>query len=172
MMLRLNWIAMSMAVVLAAGPLACGDDDDDDHASDEGDHDHGKGDASAGGKSDAGAKPGSGSGDELEVAGDWKSEFGDQTISVEDWDGAEVVEFDNDDNVAFTQYPDDAEFNAGKFSKLVWTEPGKDGFYYCTVDYGLDSLDDAKDSEKSADAKHPEDMGSCGDFTWTKLEPR
>src|SRR5215213_6225148 len=141
MKLRSNWFAMLLTLLLSAGSLGCGDDDGDEQTSKG--VGRGKEDASAG-KSDSGAKPGTGSDDELEVAGDWQTEFGDQSISVDDWDGAMVVEFDNDENVAFTQYADDAEFNPGKFSKLVWLDPTDEGFYYCTIDFGLDSLAAAK----------------------------
>lgn len=167
MTLRFNFTTWLLAAALCA-PIGCGDDDDD-----HGDPDEGKGsgkDGGAGSSADSGSKPSAGD-DELEIAGEWKGEFGDENISVEDWSGAMVVEFDNDHNVAYTQYPEDAEFNPGKFSKLVWTEPTDEGFYYCTLDFGLDSLADAKDSAKTADAKNPEDMGSCGMFAWTKLEP-
>jgi hypothetical protein len=171
MKLRLDCMAWWLVLAMAA-PLGCGDDDDHGHP--EGDHDEEKKDAGGKGPADSGRKPTSASGndDELEVAGEWKSEFGDQTISLDNWDSAMVVEFDNDENVAFTENPDDAMFNPGTFNKLVWTEPTDDGFYYCTVDFGLDSLAAAKATEKTADDSDPEAMGSCGGFTWTKLEPR
>jgi hypothetical protein len=174
MKLRLDCFALLLTVVLCAPLAGCGDDsEDDDHSTQEGDHDH-DGDKDAGGKgsTDSGKPASGGDEDELEVAGDWESEFGEQSIGLDDWDGAMVVEFDNDENVAFTEYPEDAMFGAGTFSKLVWTEPNAEGFYYCTVDFGLESLADAKASEKTADADSPEDMGSCGEFAWTKLKPR
>jgi len=169
MKLRLDWMAWLLSAALAAS-IGCGDDDDsgDEHV--EGDHDDEKTDAGGKVTTDSG-KP-TGDDDELEIAGDWKSEFGEQTISLDNWDGGEVVEFDNDENLAFSENPDDAMYNPGKFSKLVWTEPTDEGFYYCIVDYNLDSLADAKASEKTADDSEPEKMGSCGDFSWTKLEPR
>jgi hypothetical protein len=171
MTLRLNWTAWLLAAALCA-PIGCGDDDDDGH----GDHDHttdeeGKGTGKDGGSADSGSKPGAGD-DELEVAGEWSGEFGDESISDDEWNGTPIVAFDNEDNVAYTQNADDAMFDPGKFNKLVWTEPTAEGFYYCTVDFGLDSLDDAKASKKTADTKMPEDMGSCGGFAFTKLEAK
>ena len=174
MKLRLDWMAWLLTLALGAPLAGCGDDAEEDDHADEGDHAHDAakdGGTSGKGSVDSG-KPGSGSDDELEVAGNWESEFGAQAISLDDWDGAMVVEFDNDENVAFTEYPEDAEFGAGTFSKVAWTEATDEGFYYCTVDFGLESLADAKASKKTADAEHPEDMGSCGEFAWTKLEPR
>jgi hypothetical protein len=169
MKLRIDWMTGLLVLVLAA-PIGCGDDDDG-HDHPDGDHDTEQKDSGISGNADGGKQP-TGNDDELEVAGEWKSEFGDQTISVDDWDSAMVVEFDNDENVAFTKNPDDAMYNPGTFGKLVWTEPTDEGFYYCTVDFNLDSLAEAKATEKTADDSDPESMGSCGDFTWTKLEPR
>jgi hypothetical protein len=166
MKLRFDWMAWSLMAALVA-PIGCGDDDDDlGHAT--GDHDEKK-DGGAKASADSGGEPTND--DELEVAGEWTGEFGEQTISLDSWDGSAVVEFDNDENVAFTESPDDAIFSPGTFSKVVWTEPTDDGFYYCTVDFGLETLADAKASEKTADDSDPEAMGSCGGFTWTKLEP-
>ncbi|HMJ02026.1 MAG TPA: hypothetical protein VK506_03740 [Conexibacter sp.] len=167
MKLRLDWMAWLLMVALVA-PIGCGDDDDDDDQG-KGDHDDEKKDAGSKGSADSGRKPTTD--DELEVAGEWTSEFGEQTISLDSWDGSEVVEFDNDENLAFTESPDDAMFSPGTFSKVVWTEPTDEGFYYCIVDYGLKTLAEAKASEKTADDSDPDAMGSCGGFTWTKLEP-
>ena len=173
MMLRFDWNVWLLTAALCAPiALGCGDDDDEHgdhhHASDE--SKGGKDGGQAGSKSDSGSKP-SGGDDELEVAGEWKGEFADESISDDEWSGTPIVEFDNQDNVAYTQNADDAMFDPSKFNKLVWTEPTDEGFYYCTVDFGLDTLDDAKDSEKTADDAKPGDTG-CGMFPWTKLEPK
>jgi hypothetical protein len=174
--MKLRTVAMVLALcALASAPIGCGDDDDES-GHEAGDHDKGGsgGKGSAGSSADAGTSKDAGntaSDDELEVAGDWKSDFGDQTISLDDWDGAKVVSFDNDENVAITHTADDAEFNPDTYSKLVWTEPSDDGFYYCTVDFGLESQKAAEDTDKVADDSDPAN-GGCGMFPWTKLEPR
>ncbi len=83
-----------------------------------------------------------------------------------------VVEFDNDENFAITQNAADAEFDAEKFNKEVWTEPDGDGvFYHCTVDYSLDTAEEARTTSETADDTDPE-SGGCGDFAWTKLTPQ
>ena len=67
-----------------------------------------------------------------------------------------------------------AELSAGDpetdvFNRIVWTEPDGGSFYYCTVAFGLPTLEDALNSTETADASDPETMGSCGAFSWTKL---
>lgn len=106
---------------------------------------------------------------EIEIGGTWESSFGGtETISSEAWGDADVVSFDNDENVAITQNADDAEFNPGKFNRIVWTEPEDDSFYYCWVAFALDTEQEALDSDATADASAPDESG-CGDFAWTKL---
>lgn len=108
----------------------------------------------------------------LEVRGDYWSNYDTgEVISTEGWDKAKVVSFDNENNWVITQNAVDAEFSPGKFNRIVWTEPKDGSFYYCTVDFGLDSEDDAKNSMKMADDSDPENSG-CGDFGWTKLTDR
>jgi hypothetical protein len=105
----------------------------------------------------------------LEVAGTWASNFGfDETISETSWGSATIVRYDNDDNFAVMQQPADDMFNPSKFSKVVWTEPMLDRFFYCTVDYGLATAAEAEASTKSADASDPAN-GGCGGFSWTRL---
>ena len=107
--------------------------------------------------------------DPIEIRGTWNSNFGGtETISSRKWNDATVQMFDNAANVAFTQNPVDAQYDPSKFSKLVWTEPTAGSFYYCTVDFGLDSLAAAQASTKTADSSQP-DTGGCGGFSWTKL---
>ena len=103
-----------------------------------------------------------GEGGEIEIAGTWVSNFGGtERIDSETWGDLTVIEFDNCDNVAITQNADDAEFSPGAYNRIVWTEPEADSFYYCWVDFGLDSADDARDSTATADASDPETDG-CG----------
>jgi hypothetical protein len=111
----------------------------------------------------------------IEIAGTWESNFGGtETISSESWgfDGgtaAIVADYDNAENFAVTRNPDDAEFSPGLYNRIVWTEPSDDSFYYCTVAFGLDSLDDALASTETADDSDPENSGCGGMFAWTKL---
>ncbi|MFP4600527.1 MAG: hypothetical protein ACLFVJ_19890, partial [Persicimonas sp.] len=118
----------------------------------------------------------------LEIAGVYDSNHGAEvTITNDEWvsDSPDypalelsVVEFDNDENFAITQNADDAEFDAEKFNKEVWTEPDSDGvFYHCTVDYSLDTAEEARNTSETADDSDPENSG-CGDFAWTKLTPQ
>jgi hypothetical protein len=149
----------TMAAALCLGTTACGDDAQSD---DEGDgHGHGDHDAGGGGSDDD---------DGLEVAGEWTGEFGDESISDDDWNGSEIVAFDNGENFAITQNAEDADFDPGKFNKNVWTEPNDDGFYYCTVDFGLDSAEEAEDTDMTADEQDLEE--GCGGFPWTQLMPQ
>ncbi len=105
----------------------------------------------------------------IEIAGTWSSNFGGtEVINESSWAEVPVVEYSNSDNFAVTRNPDDAEFNPGKFNKLVWTDPQNNSFYYCFVDFGRDTALAAKTSTHGADATNPE-AGGCGMFSWTKL---
>ena len=105
---------------------------------------------------------------ELEIAGSWTGEFGDEEISSDTWNNQSVISFDNDENSAVTQNADDDAFNPSLFSKLVWTEPENDTFYYCTVDFGVETAELAAATTKTADEADLEGSG-CGGFPWTKL---
>ena len=107
----------------------------------------------------------------IEIAGDWKSDFGEETIADNVWGTTPIIRFDNDGNWAITRNADDAEYFPGTFSKIVWTDIIDGGFFYCTVDFGLDSADAAASTAKSADATDPA-TGGCGDFSWTSLTPK
>jgi len=153
-----TWMA---AAALGMTAPACGDDSGDDDG-------NGRG-------ADAGEGPGD-STDEIEVAGTWDSEFGEVTIDGETWDDGfalAIVSFDNDDNFVITQTPDDAEFDPGTFGKTIWTEPNDDGFFFCTVDFGLDTAADAENSSMMADDSDPAESG-CGmmDRPWTEVTPQ
>ena len=105
----------------------------------------------------------------LEIAGTWTSNFGGtETLSSRRWASASMQKFDNAANVAYSQNPSDAQYSPSKFNKLVWTEPTAGSFYYCTIEFGLDSLAAAIASTKTADATSPATTG-CGGFSWTKL---
>lgn len=105
----------------------------------------------------------------IELLGTWTTNFGsDETITADKWGPQKIAAFDNATNVAYTQNPPDDKYGPNKFSKQVWTEPKGNVFYYCTVDYGKDSMDLAKASTLTADDKDLAKAG-CGGFGWTKM---
>ncbi|MBM4343502.1 MAG: hypothetical protein FJ100_09010 [Deltaproteobacteria bacterium] len=134
------------------------------------------GDASAGG--DTAAKTDTAGGETaaaaaIEIAGTYNDNFGgSETIASDKWQfsfgTSTIVQYDNAKNDAYLQAPADDKFNPSKFSKIVWTEPKVDSFYYCTVVIGAATLDLAKASTLTADDKNPEKTG-CGGVGWTKL---
>jgi hypothetical protein len=152
-------LQLALTLGLAAAALGCGDDSDSsDGASDADGMEMG----SAGG----GAAADDAS---IEIAGDWTSEFGDETIDSAMWNDATVVTFDNGDNVAITRNADDAELSPGLYNRIVWTDPESGAFHYCTVDFDLESEDAADASTASADEADLDGEG-CGGFPWTRLE--
>ena len=104
----------------------------------------------------------------IEVTGSWSSPWSDEDISSQSWNGNAVIEYDNATNVAITQSPADDPYTANKFSKIVWTEIASDAFWYCTVDFGKDTADEAKNTVNVADDSDPANSG-CGGFSWTEL---
>lgn len=106
---------------------------------------------------------------EIEVQGDWESQFGDKmTITSSKWGASAVVKYDNDANWAIIQLPADDEWNPSKFSKIVWTEIANDSFYECWVVFGKETAADAETTTETADSSNPEESG-CGGFSWTKM---
>jgi len=95
-----------------------------------------------------------------------------ETITATSWrqDGPpmRIADWSNEERWAVTRNGEDADFNPGLFNRIVWTDPEGDRFYYCFVDFGLDSLRAALDSEATADDSDPETRG-CGGFPWTRL---
>ena len=111
----------------------------------------------------------SGAGAAIELLGTWTTNFGsEETIAADKWGPQKIASFDNAANVAYTQNPPDDKYGPNKFSKQVWTEPKANVFYYCTVDYGKDSIDLAKASTLVANDKDLDKAG-CGGFGWTKM---
>lgn len=151
----LRAVALLGAGLLATSLIGCGDATDDDD--------------------------GPASSTDIEIAGVYQSNYdATETISNDTWHqeggGFEstqvVVSFDNEKNLAVTQNPADDAFNPSKFNRIVWTEPDASGaFYYCTVDFGLESADEAAASTTTADDSDPENSG-CGGFSWTHLTPK
>lgn len=107
--------------------------------------------------------------DTLEIIGRYEDNFGgEQIITAQAWNGSAIVGYDNDKNVVYTQFPDDDLFNPSKFTKTVYTEPRAGSFYFCMVEYSLDTLAEARSSDADADASDPETSGCGGEFPWTK----
>lgn len=105
----------------------------------------------------------------IEVAGIWTTNFKtEEEITDKKWSFMLMTEFDNAKNVAYTQNAADDKYNPSKFNKIVWTEPKADVFYYCTVDFGKDTLALAKASTLTADDKDLDKKG-CGGFGWTQM---
>jgi len=159
----------AILAMVALATVACsGDDDDSSQDAVAG---------SAGSSSDtddgsAGAGGGTSVAESLEIVGEYDDNFGgEQIITDSDWNGSAIVGYDNELNVVYTQFPDDDMYNPSKFAKTVYTEPKDGSFYFCMVEFSLDTLDDAKASETTADDSDPETSG-CAGFSWTKATPK
>lgn len=129
-----------------------------------------------GGAQDTGdAQPTDGGGDAgrpdagLEIVGAWASNFGSEEIVTEArFAGTPIRAYDNAENYLVTQNATTSPFNPGLFNRIVWTEIVDDRFFYCFVDFGLLSLEEALTSTMTADPSSPESSG-CGGFPWTGL---
>lgn len=107
----------------------------------------------------------------IAIAGTWQSNFGGtETISSRNWAAMAMAKFDNGKRFAITQNPADDKYSPSKFSRIVWTALKDGGFWYCYVDFGLDSAALAEATTKTADDAAP-DKGGCGGFSWTHLAP-
>ena len=159
----MNTLRLGAMLLLAATTMfACSGDDDDDTTP--------ANVAGSSGDSGAGGAPATAA---LEIIGEYDDSFmGEQIITADDWNGAAIVGYDNDENVVYTQLPDDDMFNPSKFTKTVYTEPKNGSFYFCQVEFSLDSLAEAKASEATADDSDPENSGCGGTFPWTKATPK
>jgi len=95
--------------------------------------------------------------------------YGDESITDDSWSYMAIIEYDNATNVVITQNPDgdDPLLNPNEYSRLVYTEPAGDSFYYCTSDYGLETLAEARAANGPADAS--DFVTGCSGFPWTKL---
>jgi hypothetical protein len=158
----------AVLAMVAATTFACGGDDDDVTT---------KGAAGAADMGEAGEGAGGAesSAAPLELIGDYDDNFdGEQIITATEWNGTAIVEYDNDANVVYSQYAEDAMYNPGKFAKTVYTEPTKDGvFSFCTIEFALDTLADAKASTKEADDSDLTlDGKGCNGFSWTTATPK
>lgn len=112
----------------------------------------------------------------LEIVGEWASQFGEETITGEGWNNgfstAAIIVFDNDNDWVITQNAEDAEFGAGTFSTIFWADAGEGSIYYCISSFGKETQAEAEtESQTAADSSDAANSG-CGDFAWTKLDPR
>ncbi len=108
----------------------------------------------------------------LEIIGEYDDNFGgEQIITADDWNGAVIADYDNAKNVVYTQLPEDDMFNPSKFTKTVYTQPEDGAFYFCMLEFSLDTLEDAQASETTADDSDPAKDG-CGEFAWTQATPK
>ena len=110
---------------------------------------------------------------QFELVGSWTNNFdGAETITSDSWDnGYSVVSissYDNEDNWVVVQSPADDEYTPNQYSKVVWTDVEAGVAYYCTVSFGLATLEEAEASEDNSDASAPLD-GGCNGFAWTQL---
>ena len=107
----------------------------------------------------------------IAVEGTWTTNFCSlEVISRVAWSKSWLRGFVNAERVAYTQNPEDASYAPGRFNKLVWTTAGDGSWHYCTVDFDLETLEAAKASDKTADAKDLNGAG-CGGFPWTQMTP-
>ena len=136
--MRFGW----MVAVLALGATGCGGDDDDAE------------------KDNTAA---------LEIIGEYDDNFGgEQIITADEWNGSAIQDYDNDENVVYTQNSEDDMFNPSKFSKYVYTDVEDDSFYFCQVLFDAETLADAQASDATADDSDPGETGCGGDFSWTQ----
>ena len=108
----------------------------------------------------------------IEIAGSWETDYGELfDINDESWGPSSMHAFDNDENWAITQYPEDDPWSPNLFAKSVWTEVGVGGYFWqCTLVYDAQTFEEAAASEASADDADPANMG-CTGFPWTQYGP-
>lgn len=114
----------------------------------------------------------------FELAGEWTTAFGSETISATSWksfdtSGAlsfeqKVTRFDNATNVAIVQNLPDAEFGANTYGKVLWLEPTATGVSYCTVAFGHETAASAEGAPE-VDANKADLEAGCAGFPWTTL---
>jgi hypothetical protein len=160
------------AILTLFGALALGCSSDDKNHKDESTSSGGGGGGGESASSEGGDAGATSHAEPLEIIGKYSDNFGsEQIITATNWNDAAIVDYDNDKNVVYTQFPDDAMYNPSKFAKTVYTQPDKSGsFYFCMVEFSLDTLEEARASTATADDSDPENSG-CGMFSWTKASP-
>lgn len=110
-----------------------------------------------------------GSEEGIEIAGTWETNFQtEEIIDEQSWGFMILIDYDNDERWAITQNPSDDEYNPDAFMRLVWTPLEEDEFYYCMVEFGLETEEEARNSTATADAEDLDGEG-CNGFSWTKM---
>jgi hypothetical protein len=114
----------------------------------------------------------------IEIEGTWSSDFGTDVITDDAWSSdfgtgpsvSTITDYSNEENVAVTRNADDADFDPGKYNRIVWTEVAGNAFFHCTTDFGLETEEEALAADTVSDATDPAASG-CGasSFPWTKL---
>ena len=108
----------------------------------------------------------------IEILGTWTSNYGEETFTNTTftfaYSSGSILEYDNINNYLFYKTSSTDEYNPDKFGKIVWTEPINNSFFYCTLVFGKDTLDEVKNDTAVADSSDPENSG-CNGFPWTKL---
>lgn len=108
----------------------------------------------------------------IEITGTFTTPFGMETITEETWNNGftttTIEDWDNGDNWVVIKNPADDMFNPSKYARIVWTEEVDGKFHYCTVDFGLETLEAAQTSTQTADSSDPDNSG-CGGFPWTAM---
>lgn len=111
--------------------------------------------------------------DPIELVGVWTSDFGEETITAERWDGfclQKITSFDNDANAAVLE-TDGGEGCGAGFGRVVWTEPTDSGFAYCTTAFGQLTAEAAASAPESGIDRGDLQTG-CGGFPWSALSPK
>ncbi len=179
-------LRLIVTALLVTGLVACGDDDDvtgnddeqnqqQDENKDDKNNDDDENDDNGNDDEDDLIDPDD---QDIVIAGSWETNFdGREDIDDDQWTFVfdenddlvqAMIDFDNDERWAITQNPEDAEFGPGSYNRSVWTDLEDDRFYYCTVDFGLESEEDAHASEQKADEEDLE--GGCGEGSpWTEM---
>lgn len=121
---------------------------------------------------------GEGTPEAFELAGEWTTAFGSETITATSWKSYDtggalsfeqkVTRFDNAANVAIVQNLPDAEFGPNTYGKVLWLEPTGTQVSYCTVAYGHESVDSAANAPET-DANETDLATGCAGFPWTTL---
>jgi len=153
----------SILTLVAMTAFGCSGDDDDAPVGDVG----AAGQPGAAGEASVDGAGGAPTAAAFELIGNWIDNFDSpQIIDDTTWNSSTIIEYDNDANVVYAQYPADDEYSPNKFSKTVYTEPKDDSFYFCTIVFSADTLEDAKADTAVADDADPENAG-CGAFSWS-----
>lgn len=165
----------AIAFLVLCSCIACGDDDSNSSNNTSTNNDTDASNNSTAGSTNNTAGTDNQTDPQIEIIGTYNTNFDTvETITATTWNFGVVTtieHYDNTDNFAVLLNPPDAQFSPNKYSRVEWTEPDAQGFYYCTVDFDLDTLQDALDSTETADSSDLDGQG-CGGFAWTKMTPQ